>query len=180
MKVRKNLRYHDQLTTGCLLLRLRCMLGAPIHPCKIVCFCFPTRLCHCAVMTVQMIYRKIPKISPEAYIFQRPFLRGLFLEGLVFGGAYLRRKICVSKSIGLALQLERNLPFLLCFTLYLRAISKYKPPGRLIFGGAIKRRVFCVTSLGGLYLDGLIHGGAYFRNFTHRNFQGVIITPKME
>ena len=25
---------------------------------------------------------------------------------------------------------------------------------------------FCVTSLGGLYLEGLIHGGAYFRNFT--------------
>ena len=29
------------------------------------------------------------------------------------------------------------LPFLLCFNLYLRAISKYKPPGGLIFGGAI-------------------------------------------
>ena len=25
---------------------------------------------------------------------------------------------------------------------------------------------FFVTGLGGLYLDGLIHGGAYFRNFT--------------
>ena len=25
-------------------------------------------------------YRKIPKISPGAYVFQRPFLRGLFLE----------------------------------------------------------------------------------------------------
>ena len=39
-------------------------------------------------------------------------------------------------------------------------------PGGLIFGGAILRRVFCVTSLGSLYLEGLIHGGAYFRNFT--------------
>ena len=48
-------------------------------------------------------YRKIPKISPWAYIFQRPFLRGLFLEGLIFGGAYLQREICVSKSIELAL-----------------------------------------------------------------------------
>ena len=48
-------------------------------------------------------YRKILKISPGAYIFQRPFLRGLFLEGLIFGGAYLRREVCVSKSIGLAL-----------------------------------------------------------------------------
>ena len=48
-------------------------------------------------------YRKIiPKISPGAYIFRRPFLRGLFLEGLKFGGAYVQREICVSKSIGLA------------------------------------------------------------------------------
>ena len=52
---------------------------------------------------VDSYYRKIPKLSPEGYIFQRPFLRGLFLEGLLFGGAYLRRGICVSKSIGLAL-----------------------------------------------------------------------------
>ena len=48
-------------------------------------------------------YRKIPKISPGAYIFQRPFLSGLFFEGLIFGGAYLRREISVSKSIELAL-----------------------------------------------------------------------------
>ena len=45
-------------------------------------------------------------------------------------------------------------------------------PRGLIFGGAILRRVFCVTGLGGLYLEGLIHGGAYFRNFT------VISTPR--
>ena len=48
-------------------------------------------------------YRKIPKISPGAYIFRRPFLRGLFLERLIFGGVYLWREICVSKSIGLTL-----------------------------------------------------------------------------
>ena len=83
-------------------------------------------------------YGKIPKISPGAYIFQSPFLRGLFLQMLIFGGAYVRREICVSKSIGLASKLEVNLPFLLCFTLYSRANSKYKSPG------------------GGLYLEGLI------------------------
>ena len=33
-------------------------------------------------------YRKIPKISPGAYIFQRPFLRGLFLGGLMYGGSF--------------------------------------------------------------------------------------------
>jgi len=47
----------------------------------------------------------------------------------------------------------------------LRIISKYKPP-RLIFGGAYYRRYFCVSDLGGLYTEGLIHGGAYFFNFT--------------
>ena len=31
---------------------------------------------------------KIPKISPGAYVFQRPFLRGLFLEELIFGGKF--------------------------------------------------------------------------------------------
>ena len=56
------------------------------------------------------IYRKIPKISPRAYIFQRPFLRGLVLEGLIFGGAYVRRGICVSKSIGLACR-GKDLPY---------------------------------------------------------------------
>ena len=69
--------------------------------------------------------------------------------------------------------MEGDIPFLLCFALYLRASSEYKPPGGLIFGGAIKRRVFCVTGFfffwgggGALYLEGLVHGRAYFRNFT--------------
>ena len=35
---------------------------------------------------LDMGYRKIPKIGTGAYIFQRPFLRGLFLEGLTYGG----------------------------------------------------------------------------------------------
>ena len=47
-------------------------------------------------------YRKIPRISPGSYIFQRPFMRSLFLDGLIFVGAYVRREVCVSKSIGLA------------------------------------------------------------------------------
>ena len=31
----------------------------------------------------------------------------------------------------------RKFTVLLCFTLYLKAISKYKPPGGLVFGRAI-------------------------------------------
>ena len=56
--------------------------------------------------------------------------------------------------------LGRKFSVFLCFTLYLRAISKYKPPGRLILilEGHFNGGFFCVTSLGGLYLEGLIFG----------------------
>ena len=37
---------------------------------------------------LDLVYRKIPKISPGTYIFQRPFLKGLFMEGLIYGGKY--------------------------------------------------------------------------------------------
>ena len=83
-----------------------------------------------------------------------------------------------------SLLLGRKITVFLCFTLYLTDIPKNKPPAELIFGGAIERRVFCVTSLGGLYLEGLIHGETYFRNFTVSssdpkwNNPGVILTQK--
>jgi len=47
----------------------------------------------------------------------------------------------------------------------LRIISKYKLPG-FIFEGTYYRTYFCVSDLGGFYMEGIIHGGAYFRNFT--------------
>ena len=75
-------------------------------------------------------YRKIPKISAL-------YFSEAYFEGLIFGGAYLGRKICVSKSNSLALWLEENLLFFPCFTLYLRAISKYKIPGGLYLEGLI-------------------------------------------
>ena len=87
------------------------------------------------------------------------------MEGHIFGGAYLWRESSVSKSIGPVLQLKGNLPFLLCFTLYLRAISKYKPPGGLYLEGRFNGGFFalrvCIASLGGLYLEGLIHEGLF-------------------
>ena len=74
----------------------------------------------------------------------------------MFGGSYLWREICVSKSIGLVLKLEGNLPFLLCFTLYLRAISKYKPPG-----GLYSERRFNGESVLLYEFGQLIFGGAH-------------------
>ena len=44
--------------------------------------------------------------------------------------------------------------------------SNKSPRGAYIWTGDLMEG-FCVTGLGGaLYLEGLIHGGAYFRNFT--------------
>ena len=74
------------------------------------------------------------------------------MEGLIFGAAYLRREICVLKSIGLALYLEVNLRFkidwaslifgskftvfALFYFVFEGNFSSTSPRG-LIFGGAI-------------------------------------------
>ena len=82
-----------------------------------------------------------------------------FETGLIFGGAYLRREInCVSKSIGVALQLEGNLTFLLCFTLFPSTSLR----GACIWRGDLTEGFLCYE------FGGLIHGGAYFRNVTVR------------
>ena len=81
-----------------------------------------------------MKYRKIPKISPGVYIFQRPFLRGLFLEGLVFGGALSTEGNLHFKMDCAILIVESKFTIL---ALYLRAIFQVQAPGGLIFGGAI-------------------------------------------
>ena len=44
------------------------------------------------------------------------------------------------------------------------------PGGGLYLEGQFNGGFFCVTSLGGLHLEGLIHGVAYFRNFTVCHF----------
>ena len=81
-------------------------------------------------------YRKIPKISPAACIFQRPFLRGLFLEGPIFGGTYVRREVCVSKLIGLACSGKEITIFALFYFVF-ESKFQVQPPGGLISGGAI-------------------------------------------
>ena len=85
------------------------------------------------------------------------------MEGLIFGGAYVQREICVSKSTGLAIFLERNLPLffvLLCATGQFPSTSPR---------GGILRKVFCVTSLGGF-----IFGGAYTWMSLFSEFYGML------
>ena len=68
------------------------------------------------------------------------------MEGPIFGGAYVRREICVSKSIGLACGGNEIYHFYFVLLCIQGQIPSTSPPG-------------------GLYLEGLIHGGTYFRNF---------------
>ena len=103
-------------------------------------------------------YRKLPKISPGAYIFQRPFLRGLFLEGLIFVGAYLRREICVSTSIGLAFSWKEIYRF--CFVLLCIEgnFQVQAPRAAYIWRGDLTECFLRYEFGGG---GGLIFGGAY-------------------
>ena len=71
----------------------------------------------------------------------------------MYGGKFYKFRL---KIDWVSLILGRKFTVFRSFTLHLRVISKYKPPGGLIFGGAILRRVFCVMGLRGLYLEGLI------------------------
>ena len=65
---------------------------------------------------------------------QSNFSKALF-EGLIFWRGLCMEGNLRCKIDWASLILRRKLTVFLCFTLYLRAISKYKPP--LIFGGGL-------------------------------------------
>lgn len=103
------------------------------------------------------VYHRIPKISPGARIFQKPFMRVLDKEG------NLRYKMTWTCS-----SLQGNLCVITLssffFILYLRVISKYKPLWDYIRRGDLTEWFLCYE------FWGLIHGGAFFRNFTVTGF----------
>ena len=82
------------------------------------------------------------------------------MEGPIFGGAYVRREICVSKSIGLACSGKEIYHF--CFVLL--CIQGQIP--RTSPQGAYFRRGDLTDGFLRYDFGGLILGGAYFRNFT--------------
>ena len=92
------------------------------------------------------------------------------MEGLIFRVAYVRREICVSKLTRLACSRKEIYHF--CFILLCipGQIPSTRPPGGLYSEGQFNRGFFALRFWGGLYLEGLIHGGAYFRNFTVCSF----------
>ena len=80
------------------------------------------------------------------------------MEGLIFGRAYLRREIdWASLIVG-----SKFFVFALFYFVLEGNFPSTSPWLAYIWRGDLTEG-FCV---GGLYLEGLIHGGAYFRNFT--------------
>ena len=81
------------------------------------------------------------------------------MEGLIFGGAYVRREICVSISIALACTGKEIYHF--CFVLLctLGQILSTSPMGAYIWRGDLTEGFLCYN------FGGLIFGGAYFQEF---------------
>ena len=96
-------------------------------------------------------YHKIPKISPRTYIFQRPLLRGLFLEGLILGGAYVWREICVSRSIGLAYSWKKFTVFALFYFVFEGNFQVWAPVRAYIQRGDLTE-VFFALQVWGAYI----------------------------
>ena len=84
----------------------------------------------------------------------------------MFGGAFLWREICVSKSIELTLQLEGNLLFLICFTLYLRAIFQVQARAYICRG-------YLTDGFLRYKFGGPIFGGAYTWRGLFLEFYGI-------
>ena len=109
-------------------------------------------------------YRKIPKISPGTYIFQRPFLRGLYSERLIYEGN-LRFKIDWASLI-----VEREFAvFALFYSAFEGNFPSTSPWGG---GGAYIWRGDLTAGFLRYRFGGLIFGGARFRNFTVTSHSG--------
>ena len=111
-----------------------------------------------------MKYRKIPKIRPGAYILQRPFLRGLFLEGLIFGGAYIREGNLRFKIDWASLIVgSKYTVFTLFYFVFEGNFPSKSPRGGLYLEGRFYGGFFALPVWGayiwrGLYTEGLIFG----------------------
>ena len=102
-------------------------------------------------------YCNIPKISPGAYIFQRPFLRGSFLEELISREGNLHFKI---DWANLVVGMKFNV-FALFHFVFEGNFPSTSPQGGLYLEGQFKVGFFALRLWGayiwrGLYMEGLI------------------------
>ena len=114
-------------------------------------------------LLLSLVYRKVPKISPGTF-----FSNALF-EGLIFGGAYIRRDLSTEGNFlfkidwaSLIVGGKFTVFALFYFVQVFEGNFKVQAPGELIFGGAIER--FSALPFWGaciwrdLYMEGLIFG----------------------
>ena len=120
-------------------------------------------------------YRKIPKISPEVYIFQRPFLRGLFLEGLIFGGAYLREGNLRFKIDWASLIVGSKFTvFALFYCVFEGNFPSTVPQGAYIWRGDLTEGFLRYR------IGGLIFGGAYTWRGLFSEFYGISLRVHLD
>ena len=96
------------------------------------------------------------------------FSKDLF-EGLIFGRAYILRGLSTEGNLRFkiywaSLIVGRKFTVFALFYFVFEGNFQVQAPGGLIFGGAINGGYSCILcyDFRGLYLEGLIHGGAYF------------------
>ena len=88
------------------------------------------------------------------------------MEGFIFGGAYVRREICVSKSIGLACSEKEIYHFCFVLPCIRGQIPSTSPPGGLYVEGGFNGGFFALRFREAYIWRGLYMKGLYFRNFT--------------
>ena len=111
-------------------------------------------------MLTQIVYRKIPKVSPRAYIFQRPFLRGLYSEGLIYGGKFAFLNLIVGSKFTV---------FALFYFVFEVNFPSTSPRRAYIWRGDLTED-FLRYLLGGLYLEGLIFGILRYMKWNKSNY----------
>ena len=100
-------------------------------------------------------YHKILKISPGDYILHRPFLRGLYWEGLIYGA-----KFAFQNPLGQLYCWQEIYRFSLFYCVFEGNFQVQNPKGAHIWRGDLTEGFLLYE------FRGLIFGGAYFRNST--------------
>ena len=113
--------------------------------------------------------RKIPKMSPGAYIFHRPFLRGLFWRGLSREGNLCFKIDWASLIFG-----SKFTVLALFYFVFEGIFPSTSPPGAYIWRGDLTEGFFALRVWGayiwrGLYMEGLF-----------LEFYGILKTPSLE
>ena len=110
-------------------------------------------------------YSKIPKINPGAYIFQRPLLRGLFSEGLIYGG-----KLAFQNRLGQPYSWTKFTFFTLFYFVFEGKFPGTSPRGTYIWRDDLTEDFLCYR------LGGLIFGGACTWRGLFYKFYGITYT----